>query len=116
MQCLVCAKALTGKQKKFCSRQCKNRFGNNKYQSYVAQQARGKRRREKLVALSGGCCVLCGYKKFLGALHFHHKTGQKNFQISIRECSNRKWKALLAESLLCELVCANCHAELHYYT
>lgn len=40
--CLVCKAHLSGKQSKFCSRQCKNAFTNNKYQNYVSQQRRGR--------------------------------------------------------------------------
>jgi len=44
LQCLNCGRDLSGRQKKYCSRTCKNRFSNNLRQSYQAQQRRGEMR------------------------------------------------------------------------
>ena len=38
---MTCAKTLAGRQRKFCSRQCKNDDTNNRHQTYIAQSARG---------------------------------------------------------------------------
>src|SRR5581483_3193583 len=36
--------------------------------------------KEILVAEAGGACALCGYDRYLGGLHFHHRDpGQKRF-------------------------------------
>ncbi len=59
----------------------------------------------------GGKCVVCGYDKYLGALHFHHlNPNEKDFTIS-----NDRIKLVEAveESKKCILLCANCHAEVH---
>jgi len=74
--------------------------------------ARGKRNREKYVAYLGGCCIHCGYSKCLDALDFHHKdpdTKDPAFR-SFRYWGLEKAKLELAK---CELVCANCHREIH---
>ena len=46
---VVCKAELTGRQTKFCSRQCKNAFANNRHQNYVSQQQRGRQRRQLLI-------------------------------------------------------------------
>ena len=114
MQCQMCNKELLGKQTKFCSKKCCQATVNNKHQDYVAQQRRGQLRKDDLVAIAGGCCKHCGYNKNTAALCFHHTDPTiKKFNLDIRKCSNSTWEALLAESMKCILLCANCHAELH---
>ena len=109
LRCIICQKDLTGKQTKFCSTRCRNQA----HQSYEQQQVRGHKRKSRLIQLFGGKCSLCGYSKNYGALCFHH-TRDKVFQLDIRNCSNRRWQALLEEATKCELVCSNCHNEIHY--
>jgi len=85
--CVKCGKPLVGKQTKFCSVICKN----NQHQSYLAQQARGLKRKLALVQQLGGQCVICGYKKNSSALDFHHmKPKDKSFALDLRSLSNRK--------------------------
>lgn len=72
------------------------------------------RQRTKLKALNylGGKCMICGYDKCVGALHFHHKNPEeKDFNISSKSVS---WDKIQKELDKCILVCANCHSELHY--
>jgi len=72
------------------------------------------RRKEELVKLKGGKCQRCGYSKSLSALGFHHKKGKvKKFNISGKNLSHKTWKELVEESEKCELLCSNCHAEVH---
>ncbi len=67
--------------------------------------------RKKAVDYMGGCCSICGYKKCIEALEFHHKQ-DKNFGIS--ETGNtRSWEKVKKEIEKCILVCANCHREIH---
>ena len=109
--CKVCGKPLKGRQQKFCSSGCKNSIN----QSYRAQRARGLKRKLILVKDLGGCCNICGYKKNLSALTFHHKNpSRKTFQLDMRSLSNRKQIVIDREIKNCILVCNNCHAELHY--
>ncbi|EKE21567.1 MAG: hypothetical protein ACD_7C00187G0005 [uncultured bacterium] len=109
--CIVCNKFLIGRQTKYCSPTCKNKTN----QSYNLQQARGWRRKKLAVKKLGGCCSICGYKKNLSALTFHHKNPTKKyFQLDIRSLSNRNQAVINTEIDKCILVCSNCHAELHY--
>ena len=68
--------------------------------------------KDMAVAYKGGRCVLCAYDKCQGALEFHHKDPEhKDFRIS--DGVGRKWSAIIVEIDKCELVCANCHREIH---
>jgi len=114
MKCLNCSKALKGRQKKYCSRDCKNKDYNQSYQSYVAQQKRGRDRKLELIKLKGSSCQICGYAKNYAALEFHHTNPkEKSFQLDLRSLSNRRWELILEELKKCQLLCSNCHAELH---
>jgi len=71
------------------------------------------RRRVKvrLVAESGGCCVLCGYAEHHAVLQFHHvDPATKRFGIGSRGLG-RAWSDLRAEAAKCVLLCPTCHAE-----
>ena len=58
-------------------------------------------------------CSRCGYNKCLEALEFHHQDmTQKEFSISDRDIK-LDWKNIRQELDKCELVCANCHREIH---
>ena len=77
-------------------------------------EAVSRRRREAkrgLVADAGGSCLLCGYRRYQGALQFHHLDPDgKLFAISRRGVT-RRLAELRAEADKCVLLCANCHAE-----
>ena len=112
--CLQCNKSLTGRQVKYCSRQCKNIYLNQSLQSYEAQQRRGRKRKLELIKLKGNECERCGYNLNYAALEFHHKTPvEKSFQLDLRSLSNRSWEVILVEVEKCQLLCSNCHAEHH---
>jgi transposase len=73
------------------------------------------RRRRKLkrtlVAEAGGCCQLCGYDRYSGALQFHHvDPAAKSFGLSVRGLTPSLAR-LRAEARKCVLLCSNCHAE-----
>lgn len=113
-ECLNCGSSLKGRQTKYCSRLCKNTFNNLNYQSYLAQQRRGRERKLKLIKLKGKKCKYCKYDKNYAALGFHHIiSNNKNFQLDLRSLSNRKWEVILKEAEKCILICSNCHAEVH---
>ena len=115
MKCIACNHELSGRQTKFCSRKCRNTDTNARHQSYADQQRRAKRRRLALIELRGGSCRVCRYKANYAALTFHHRDpAAKLFGIDGRKCSNSTWKALVAEANKCDLLCENCHRELHH--
>lgn len=75
---------------------------------------RGMDRKEKLIAQKGGKCQNCGYDKCLRALSFHHRNPEeKLFTMDTRMIRGRKWETVLAEAEKCDLLCANCHMEIH---
>ncbi len=70
-----------------------------------------RRARLTLVAEAGGACMLCGYDRYIGALHFHHvDPSQKEFGIS-RRGFTRSIAKMREEAAKCVLLCSNCHAE-----
>ena len=110
--CIKCNTELTGLQKKFCSKECKGKA--HQYNSYLAQQERGLSRKISFVKKLGGQCSVCGYKKNVSALDFHHvDPSTKKFQLDLRVLSNNKLSVLEEELNKCILVCSNCHREIH---
>lgn len=72
-----------------------------------------KARRRAIVAeykLEQGCQE-CGYRKCAEALDFHHRDPTKK-EIKIAQL-NKSIKVILEELLKCDVLCANCHRELH---
>lgn len=69
--------------------------------------------KDKAVQYKGGKCSSCGYNKYIGALEFHHRVpDNKDFEISNRNIS-KKWEVVKKELDKCDLLCANCHREVH---
>lgn len=111
--CLHCKTKLTGKQTMYCSVRCKMR--EHQTNTYASQQRRARRRKRELIKLKGGGCQLCGYNKNEAVLSFHHRDPTtKSFGIDTRRIGNNCWKVVLAEAEKCDLLCANCHLELHH--
>lgn len=72
-----------------------------------------RRRKQILVKMLGGRCKKCGYNKSIKALSFHHiHPEDKEFDISNGNML-KDWKLVLEEVKKCELLCLNCHTELH---
>jgi hypothetical protein len=115
IRCATCHAPLSGRQRRFCSRECKNADTNHRHQSYVNQQARGLKRKLLLLAEAGACCTRCGYSQNLAALSWHHLVPeQKLFSLDLRSLSNRSEAEVRREVVKCVLLCANCHAETHW--
>ena len=67
--------------------------------------------KQKLVEYKGGKCKICGYNKYIGNLAFHHlDPSKKSFRISGKSISLEKLKCEVDK---CQLLCHNCHGELH---
>jgi cytochrome c553 len=67
--------------------------------------------KQTLVDDFGGGCVICGYDRTPGSLHFHHvDPSTKAFSITMG--SGRSLAAYREEARKCILVCANCHGEI----
>jgi len=100
-------------------RSCHNAYSRKRSKIESVKKARNKRRKkmlikrkQKVVDAFGGKCEICGYKKSLAALTFHHKNpDEKEFGIGIlKDCSIER---LNKELKKCQLLCFNCHMELH---
>lgn len=114
--CRVCGKIIS-KAKTYCSKDCHNE-SRRSLESSKERKSNGyyvknfiRRQKLKAVEYKGGKCQLCGYDKSVKALCFHHRVpAEKSFNIS--GCSI-SWDRLVLELDKCDLLCANCHAEIH---
>ena len=114
-KCIICAAPLTGRQRRFCSRRCKNNDTNLRHQSYEAQKARGIRRKLQLLEANGARCSICGYDRNIAALSWHHtESRRKLFSLDMRSLSNRSDAEIRSEVAKCIVLCVNCHAETHF--
>lgn len=112
MNCIKCGNELKGRQKKFCSRICKNRHSNSWSQTAEKQKEKGTERKQVLVEYKGGKCIVCSYNKCLRSLSFHHRIpSEKSFSLDLRNLTNRNWNSILKEVEKCDLLCMNCHME-----
>jgi len=62
------------------------------------------------INLLGGRCIKCGTDNVV-LLEFHHGLGEK--ERNIKRLLEEKWSAIEEELKKCQLLCGNCHAELH---
>ena len=109
-------KGLTKKQKearkKALKKWNKKNYDNNKDKIINNNRILAETRKIELIKYKGGKCERCGYNKSIKALQFHHrKPREKKFQISNRLLNSLK--VLKPEVDKCDLLCANCHVELH---
>lgn len=75
---------------------------------------RQKKFKQDCVNYKGGCCEVCGYRKTLNALEFHHlRDKDPNFS-KWRFTSFEKNREFITSELdKCRLLCGNCHREEH---
>lgn len=64
-------------------------------------------------------CKICGYNKNLACLEFHHKNPEeKEYNVSriihYRKPTPERIKLFKTEFEKCDLVCKNCHGEMHH--
>jgi hypothetical protein len=65
------------------------------------------------VEYKGGKCICCGYSKSICALDFHHRNKEeKDFLLSTVK-SIILSDVIKGELNKCDLVCSNCHREIH---
>jgi len=83
--------------------------------NYTYQTHRALKRKTHLINSRGGRCEICGYNKNLAVLEFHHlDRGTKESQLDQRTLSNSSMEFILSEFEKCQVLCANCHREVHY--
>ena len=110
--CIICNNTLSGRQTKYCSSICGSK--QDQRNTVQAQKTRGMKRKDMLIKEHGGECISCGYKKNRSALSFHHRDpAKKSFPLDSRHLSNRTLPVIMEESDKCDLLCLNCHFELH---
>lgn len=89
------------------------RYNKDKYN---ASQTRRRDERREFVddhKLARGC-IKCGYKRCAKALVFHHREpDSKDRTISILVRDRVSYERLIVELDKCNVMCANCHRELH---
>ena len=79
--------------------------------SSEAVNRRRKKVKRRLVEEAGGECAICGYRRYEGALQFHHlEPSLKRFSLSGGGITRALAEAR-REAGKCVLLCANCHAE-----
>lgn len=78
-----------------------------------AVRKRRKKVRQMAIDYKGGRCENCGYDRCAEALEFHHRDSSgKDFSISNKGYT-RSWIRVKEELDKCDLLCANCHREIH---
>jgi 5-methylcytosine-specific restriction endonuclease McrA len=105
------------RQVKVCGNKCRKVLISNSVKTHYKEplEKTTKRRivKVELVKLFGGKCVKCGYDKSVSALIFHHRNPfEKSFEIS-KLILKKRFNDLVSEAQKCDLLCSNCHNELH---
>lgn len=94
---------------KRCGRHIENRSMCGACRVILHRQQKAKKLREHF----GGRCIRCGYDRCFQALEFHHRdpsTKDKTIKLSGGSVS---MKRMIDEAEKCDLLCANCHREVH---
>ena len=100
-----------GNNRQYCF-ECSPQYPKGGSRAKTISALRRAMKREAIKRL-GGSCARCGYSKSVAALSFHHKDpSQKEFGLSNSGVTH-SWDTYWEEAQKCELLCANCHAELH---
>lgn len=84
-----------------CCKQCIN----------IISLERRRKLKSEYVIYKGGSCEICGYDKCIAALQFHH-TDSTTKEYGLSD-NNRNLDSAKEELDKCQLLCANCHAEMH---
>ncbi len=99
-------------------RECKQcgKIFDHAGRNLVCSTCKGKERRElhrqKATEYLGGKCKYCGYNRCIAALDFHHRDPLKK-ETEIGRIWQRSWNRIKEELDKCDLVCSNCHREIH---
>ena len=82
--------------------------------TYGYQKRNREDKKATLVAERGGGCEICGYDRCHRALSFHHRDpAKKSFKLGAANLNRYSLDEIRAEADKCDLLCANCHMELH---
>lgn len=72
-----------------------------------------RKRKIAMVKKFGGKCEICGYNKNFASLTFHHRY-PKMKDVSWTKLKLRSIDKIKEELKKCQLVCNNCHGEIHH--
>ena len=106
--CIVCASPLSGKQRSFCSTECKN----DHFLSYDVLKKRAYERKLRLIDASGGGCKRCGYSASLDALSFYNQAGE-TLRIDTNVLANSNYEKLVNKLQNAQVLCRNCVEEIN---
>lgn len=109
--CLICSPFGSGNTRKLELPKPPQKRTSDRY--YKWQKKVRRERKQKLVDMFGGCCKICGYKKTLRSLCFHHRDPKEKLFTIATQGLLRKWEVLVEEAKKCDLLCLNCHGEVH---
>ena len=93
----------------------KRRQRTDAYKIKTATYVRARRRflKDFYVRKFGGKCSICGYDKCVASLAFHHRDPSQK-EASWATLSHMSIAAIEEELEKCDLVCHNCHSEIHF--
>lgn len=105
--CPICGKTFSyenkGGNRQYCF-ECSPSTNNPTYKFQAFKKA--------WIESHGGGCKICGYNKCIDALDFHHRDPlTKKFSISNK--GGHSIGDLKKEAEKCDILCANCHREIH---
>lgn len=98
----------------FKNRAIESKYGLSTFDRIDYNNERKRIIRSQYIKKAGGKCIYCGYSRYEGALDFHHRDPkEKAFALSVQNFGTRK-DLLDKEIEKCDLLCSNCHRELHH--
>jgi hypothetical protein len=115
--CSCCGNQLKGRQKMYCSGNCKTKSfhklnPDKNYFSWKNVSELGQTLKRKEVEVRKGCGI-CGYNENVSALSFHHREPSlKSFPLTIRNFGRKSKEQIKLELKKCDLLCINCHMEI----
>lgn len=89
----------------------KYKRNQNKRSQKISQYILSWAKKIKAVKILGGKCEMCG-EKHIAKLCFHH-FDNKNKDEEIGNMLGGRWSLIESELVKCQLLCYNCHGELH---
>lgn len=89
--------------RKTVCRKCHNKQCVNRFRQYKIDA----------IEYKGGKCEACGYDKCPSALTFHHRDPNEK-DPNWRLLKTRTFEQIKKELDKCDLLCRNCHAEVHW--
>ena len=100
---------------KLANKKLKEDFWRQRNQESFNKRSRERTRQNKLKAIEylGGRCFKCEGVFHPSVYDFHHRNPEEK-DIGVSVIKGRSWERLKEELDKCDLLCANCHREIHY--